>query len=228
MSEANSAFIVSAQHGPHDDLPAVVRRHLDHPFRKPFADYNRAAFAAALQAWRDYEAHVGQALPLVLDAGCGVGWSTIHLARIYADCFVIGVDQSRDRLERGKDALGSLPENALLIRADLVDFWRLLAEAGIRLQHHYLLYPNPWPKIGHLGRRWPGHPVFPALLQLGGTLECRSNWRIYVEEMAIALELAGAGAVAVEAWRPEICQTPFEKKYLASGHALWRCRVDLR
>ncbi|MFY9723790.1 MAG: SAM-dependent methyltransferase, partial [Azonexus sp.] len=151
----NSRFIASAQEGPHRDLDELVRRHLAHPFRKPVLDYNRGAFAAALavrDAW-------DPGAPLILDAGCGVGWSTRRLAETFADHFVFGVDQSVDRIIRGKPL--PLPANALLVRAELVDFWRLLAESGIHLARHYNLYPNPWPKIGHLARRWHGHAVFP-------------------------------------------------------------------
>jgi tRNA (guanine-N7-)-methyltransferase len=39
---------------------------------------------------------------LILDAGCGVGHSTIQLARAFPDHWVIGVDQSEDRLSRKK------------------------------------------------------------------------------------------------------------------------------
>lgn len=219
--EANSRFITSAQDGPHRDLEALVRRHLDHPFQKPILDYNRAALDAAMaarDAWRP-EA------PLILDAGCGVGWSTLNIARDYPEYFVIGVDQSSDRLGRGRPE--KLPENAILVRADLVDFWRLLAERGIKLSRHYNLYPNPWPKIGHLARRWHGHAVFPVWRELGGVVEVRSNWRIYIEEMALALGWLSGQAVAVEDYATETPMTPFEKKYLASGHGLWRCRVDL-
>ena len=218
----NSRFISSAQSGPHDDLAALVHRHLDHPFRKPILDYNRQAFSAALaarDAWNP-------GAPLVLDAGCGVGWSTLRLAERYPDHFVIGVDQSSDRISRGKPL--SLPANALFLRADLVDFWRLLGEAGVRLARHYVLYPNPWPKIGHLARRWHGHAVFPDLLALGGVFECRSNWRIYIEELAIAIGLATGKVTSCQPWLPEgEPLTPFEKKYLASGHALFRLVVDL-
>ena len=49
------------------------------------------------------------------------------------------------------------------------------------------LYPNPWPKKKHLGRRWHGAPVFPALVKLGGELEMRSNWQTYLDEFALAL-----------------------------------------
>ena len=214
----NSRFISSAQAGPHRDLEALVRRHIAHPFRKPILDYNRAAFAAALaarDAWRP-------GAPLILDAGCGVGW---RIAETYPEHFVFGVDQSVDRISRGRPL--PMPENALLIRADLVDFWRLLAENGIRLARHYNLYPNPWPKIGHLARRWQGHAVFPVWRELGGELECRSNWRIYIEEMAQALTLLSGQPVIAEPYATDDPMTPFEKKYLASGHELWRCRASL-
>ena len=217
----NSRFIASAQLGPHKDLDALVRRHLAHPFRKPILDHNRAAFAAALAVRAQWRPDA----PLILDAGCGVGWSTQRIAETYPEHFVFGVDQSVDRISRGRPL--PLPQNALLIRADLVYFWRLLAESGIRLARHYNLYPNPWPKIGHLARRWQGHAVFPVWRELGGELECRSNWHIYIEEMAQALTLLSGQPVIAEAWQTADPMTPFEKKYLASGHDLWRCRVSL-
>lgn len=218
--EAPSRVIASAQDGPHRDLEALVGRHLAHPFRKPLLDYNRAAFVAAMaarDAWNP-------GAPLILDAGCGVGWSTLRLAAAHPGHFVIGVDQSLDRLQRGKPQ--PLPANAVLVRADLVDFWRLLAEAHIRLARQYVLYPNPWPKIGHLARRWHGHAVFPAWRELGGVVEVRSNWRTYIDEMALALGLLGARSVEAGRFTTDDPMTPFEKKYLASGHALWRCTAD--
>lgn len=217
----NSRLIASAQDGTHRDLEALVRRHMAHPFRKPILDYNRAAFTAAVAARDAWQPEA----PLILDAGCGVGWSTQRLAERYPDHFVIGVDQSVERISRGRPL--PMPKNALLIRADLVDFWRLLAESGIQLARHYNLYPNPWPKIGHLARRWHGHAVFPVWRDLGGEIECRSNWRIYIEEMAQALTLLTGQAVAAEPYETDDPMTPFEKKYLASGHELWRCRVCL-
>lgn len=221
LPEGNSRFVASSQEGPHRDLEKLLRRHAEHPFRKPILDYNRRAFTEAMAAWQ-----AAGKPPLILDAGCGVGWSTLHLAEQFSDHFVLGVDQSLDRLSRGKPL--PLPANAAFVRADLVDFWRLLREAGVRLAHHFLLYPNPWPKVRHLARRWQGHAVLPDLLALGGILECRSNWGIYVEELAFAIAfLTGRQAVVAPWVPPGEPLTPFERKYLASGHRLFRLVVDL-
>lgn len=221
MSYANSRIPDSAQAGIHEQLERRVRRHLAEPFRKPFADYNRRALDGALAGW-DRQA------PLILDAGCGVGHSTIQLARTYPDHWVIGVDQSEDRLSRRKpypDAL--LPRNLVFVRADLVDFWRLLHAAELRLARHYILYPNPWPKIGHLGRRWHAHPVFPFIPALGGILESRTNWQVYAEELALALRIALGRAVACEPYAATVPLTPFERKYRDSGQRLFRVVCEL-
>ncbi len=221
MTYANSRIPVSAQQGVHDKLAGAVRKHLAAPFRKPFAAYNRDAFETSLAGWDGIA-------PLILDAGCGVGHSTIQLARAFPDHWVIGVDQSQERLERRKpypEAL--LPRNMVLVRADLVDYWRLLDEAGLRLARHYILYPNPWPKIGHLARRWHAHPVFPFIAALGGALECRSNWQVYVEEFAHALGIVLGTEVAWETFVAETPLTPFERKYRDSGQPLYRVALEL-
>ena len=218
----NSSHIESAQHEVHDRLAALVARHAAHPFRKPYAAYNLAAFEQSMAVWR-----ARGEMPLILDACCGVGLSTMHLAAQFPHHFVIGVDQSADRSERHTQWDGALPDNFLRVRADLVDYWRLLHETGIRPQRHYLLYPNPWPKVGQLHRRWHGHAVFPTMLALGGYFECRSNWRIYIDECAAAIAQLSGKALAGEAFETDSPITPFERKYTESGHALWRCRVAL-
>lgn len=221
MSYANSRIPASAQAGVHEQLARRVERHLAEPFRKPYLDYNRAAFEASLAGW-DWRA------PLILDAGCGVGHSTIQLARAFPDHWVIGVDQSEDRLNRRKpypDAL--LPKNMVFVRADLVDYWRLACDAGLHLARHYILYPNPWPKIGHLGRRWHAHPVFPFIPKLGGVLECRSNWRVYIEEFASALGWVTGQDVGWEVFEAPTPLTPFERKYRDSGQLLYRVCCEL-
>ena len=221
MSYANSSIPHSAQAGVHERLHAVVRKHLEQPFRKPITDYNRQAFENSLAGWD------GSA-PLILDAGCGVGHSSIQIARAHPEHWVIGVDQSQDRLERKKPYPEALmPRNLVFVRADLVDYWRLLEEAGLRLARHYILYPNPWPKIGHLTRRWHAHPVFPYIPRLGGVLECRSNWDVYLGEMSTALSIVLGREVAWGAFVAEAPISPFERKYRDSGQPLYRLELDL-
>jgi tRNA (guanine-N7-)-methyltransferase len=215
---ANSRSIESAQSAPHEKLAGLVLKHRDTPFRKPISPASRAAFDNVMKQW-------DRRAPILLDAGCGVGWSTLKLAQQHPDHFVLGVDQSEDRLSRGKPE--AMPPNAFFARADLVDFWRLLAQAGIALDRHYLLYPNPWPKIGHLSRRWHGSPAFPVLIALGGRLECRSNWSIYVEELAQAIGLLTGDAPQVETFEADEPLTPFERKYRDSGQTLHRLVTQL-
>jgi tRNA G46 methylase TrmB len=219
---ANSTAVSSSQDHVHEGLAALVAKHASTEFRKPITAYNRAAFEHSMEVW---QARGGR--PLILDAGCGVGLSTLHLAAQFPDHFVIGVDQSSDRLARNTQWQGSTPSNCVTVRADLVDYWRLLHADAIQPARHYLLYPNPWPKIGQLQRRWHGHAVFPTVVALGGYLECRSNWRIYVEECAAALKQLSALEVTAQAYEALAPITPFERKYRDSGHALWRCSVQL-
>ena len=205
--------VVSNQRGLHPRLERVVRKHLATEFRRSSAAYSVAAFNTLIERWD------GSA-PLMLDSACGTGESTAVLALRHPDAFVVGVDQSDERITRGMRKLGdTLPANALLLRADATDLWALMAQQGIRVARHYLLYPNPWPKSEHLQRRWHGHPRLRELLALGGGIELRTNWRLYAEEFAHALGLAGWQARLVDVHADDPL-TPFERKYRDSGHAL--------
>ena len=104
----------------------------------------------------------------------------------------------------------------------------LLEIDRLSVDYHYLLYPNPWPKPGHLKRRVHGDPAFSSLLQLGGTVELRSNWQVYVEEFGSALHLAGHFSRVDSVANGEVPVSLFEAKYAASGHRLWRLRCALR
>ncbi len=195
-----------------------MRKHFAHPFKRPIADHTRAAFEAVETHLRKHKR------PLIFDSCCGVGDSSRLLAVEYPDHWVVGVDKSEHRL--AKERAGKEPENLILVRADLNDFYRLAAAASWHVVRHYILYPNPWPKAVHLGRRWHGSPVFPDMLRLGGRLELRSNWKLYLEEFQIALGVAGhTGTLA--AFKPKAYLTPFERKYAESGQPLWRLVAQL-
>lgn len=217
MTESRS--VNSNQQGPHLQLEKVVRRHLNSRFRRPFADFSQRTFDAIDSV---VSRHSG---PLIIDSYCGVGESTLHLARENPEALVIGIDKSLHRLDKhDREYRANNVDNYRLVRADVDDLWRLALQAGWQPVQHYLLYPNPWPKSAHLKRRCHGSPLFPTLLALGGVLELRSNWATYVEEFALAVKLAGYPA-QTERYSPSQPITPFERKYHASGQALWRCTV---
>ena len=220
---ANSRSVTSSQNAAHPRLAEIVERHLHNPYRRVPSAMGRAAFARIASRLAQNDGRI------VLDAGCGTGLSAFALARRHPGEFVVGVDKSAARLavggrvDRGPGD-DIVPPNAALLRCDLVDFWQLAAAAGVRCSTQYLLYPNPWPKPEHVMRRWHAHPVLPSLLALGGTIELRTNWRIYADEFEQALALAGRRPRTEQLVRDEPL-TPFEHKYLASGHALWICRA---
>ena len=215
-----SRSIDTNQTGVHEDLSKLVNKHFAAEFLKPIAAHSEAAFAEAdarVQAWKG---------PIVLDSCCGVGESTLALARRHENALVIGVDKSAHRLSKNK-AYGEAQERCMLLRADLNDFWRQAITARWDISHHYILYPNPWPKAKHIQRRWHGGPLFPSIVALGGQLELRSNWLIYLEEFSAALALAGRSS-KIQALVGDIEPiTPFERKYKATEQVLWQLQSNL-
>jgi tRNA (guanine-N7-)-methyltransferase len=218
---ANSRLVESSQKSAHPRLADVVRRHTATPYKRMPSDAGRRAFAGICERLAG--------APFILDAGCGTGLSTLELASRFPHSLVLGVDKSAARLSVGQRmmAIGNAPANALMLQCELVDFWQLAATAGLHCERQYLLYPNPWPKPEHLKRRWHAHPVLPSILGLGGNIEVRTNWQVYAEEFALAMKLIGIEAECAEYAVAESL-TPFEKKYLASGHTLWRVNASLK
>mgnify|MGYP001579463154 FL=1 len=209
---ANSRPVSSNQRHLHPRLAATVTRHLGAPYRRPVADHSRAAYSTL----RENLALKNR--PLVVDSFCGTGHSTELLSRRFPDHLVVGIDKSAQRL--GKHPSGN-GENYCLLHADCEDIWQLMVSDGLVAAHHFILYPNPWPKAKHLQRRVHGHGSLPLLPQLGGAITLRSNWQIYVEEFGLAMHLAGRrGVVSRIAGEPPM--TLFEQKYRDSGHTLWQ------
>ena len=98
--------------------------------------------------------------------------------------------------------------------------WRRPNGCWVRGQPTYTI-SNPWPKAAHLQRRVHGHASFPLLLRLGGSLELRSNWQLYVEEFSCAMHLAGQRGRVATVSDSDPAISLFEQKYRDSGHLLW-------
>ena len=218
----NSRSITTNQLGPHEKVPELVKRHLSNRSQKPFNQHTQDAFTE-MSDWLGERATDGT--PLIFDSCCGVGESTVKIALAHPHALVIGIDKSE--LRTNKHCYYSNGEdNYRIVRADVNDFWRLAQQQGWQLSKHYLLYPNPYPKSAHVQRRWHASAAFKPLIELGGLLHVRSNWDIYIQEFAIALAVAGFSAQAA-VYQSDEPQTPFERKYWASGQQSWCVEADI-
>lgn len=219
---ANSRPVYSSEQEPHAELELIVRKHLQSSYQQPLLAVSETIFANIQRIIEQ------DRKPLILDSGCGTGYSSQYLASQFADHWVIGIDKSIHRLRQWlQDDTVIQQGNLIMVHADVVDIWRLAVQQRWKLARHYLLYPNPWPKKKHVKRRWYAHPVLPDLLALGGRLECRSNWPHYISEFSRALSFSGCH-------QTETCDVAnddnislFEKKYRASGHDLKQLVCDL-
>lgn len=210
----NSKPVSSPQTKIHARLSDALTRHQSHTDQTPIAPYS-------LALWPQVQAFAAAHPTLILDLGCGTGESTQNLVLRHPDCGVLGIDRSRVRLSKAPQELS---RGFLHLRGDQYDLVRLMRANSIHAAKIYLLYPNPSPKPEHLKRRWHGHPIWPTLLSVTNHIELRTNWSIYAEEFAFALQASGWDAtldqVCVDAANPAL--SLFEAKYARSGHSLWR------
>lgn len=216
----NSKAILSPQNGLHPHLTRVIEKHIHTTYRKPFQQHNLEAFDTLIREVRKKDRP-----KLHLDSCCGTGLSTRKLATMCPDTLVIGIDRSLKRLNTDSDMLGPLPDNCLLLRANCEDIWRLSVREGLLFTRHTILYPNPYPKLEHLKRRWHGHPVFPELIKLAQETELRSNWRTYLDECKAAWKLLKQSSSEVSEIQIDEPLTLFERKYAGSGQTLYELRL---
>ncbi|TPV95800.1 MAG: methyltransferase domain-containing protein [Myxococcales bacterium FL481] len=209
-------------------LAAVERslhRHRAAAGRAPLVPERLAQLERVVDAWRQAGTRV------VLDLGCGTGWSTQALAERHLGDTVIGVDKSSARLARGANGSrssasspGPLPTHRF--RCDIEELLAFAHHRGLRAEKAYLLYPNPWAKTGQLTRRLYARPAVLDLVAVCKNVEVRTNWWVYAVEAEFALRQLSC---AVERHALDVSQSqvvsPFERKYAASGHRLWQIRA---
>lgn len=207
------------QLGLHQNLQKVVEKYLNTQTQKPLSAHSKAAFMAS-QEWLN-----GWQGELIFDSCCGVGESTSLIAQAHPNAKVIGIDKSAVRIDK-HHSYAIDTDNYLLVRADLNDFWRLAVLEKWILTKHFILYPNPYPKSAQLQNRWYASSAFPNILKLGGLLEVRSNWPLYIEEFAAALKIAKLYA-QIQPYTSDKAMTPFERKYWHSGQSSWQLIANL-
>jgi tRNA G46 methylase TrmB len=217
--QQQSRTISTNQTGIHPNLHKVVTRQLARASQKPLSAHTQQAFETAANWLGNWQGE------LILDSCCGVGESTVNIARAHPNARVIGIDKSALRTDKHQ-AYASTLQNYLVLRADLSDFLRLLVFADKKLTKHYLLYPNPYPKSAHLQRRWYASSALQDILKLGGILEVRSNWQLYIQDFSAALAIANVSN-QISIFESDKPITPFERKYWQSGQSSWQLLAKL-
>jgi tRNA (guanine-N7-)-methyltransferase len=87
--------------------------------------------------------------PFVFEVGCGNGHFLTAYAQTHPDEVCVGVDQSKDRIERSEKKRQRLGQgNVFFIRAEAADFLAALPSAA-RFSAIYMLFSDPWPKRRH-------------------------------------------------------------------------------
>ena len=222
MSAGNSRVVETNQIGINEQLDELVDKYLHTTNRKPIQPHTQEAFEQVctwLGAWQG---------DIIFDSCCGVGLSTLALAQRYPNAKVVGIDKSEQRVGKHShhsQVVDNQLNNHMLVRADVIDFWRLAVASKIQLSHHFLLYPNPYPKKTQVQKRWHGSSSFLDIMALGGVLEVRSNWLLYLEECQFVLNKLGHASTltALDAqgtgFQP---LTLFEKKYVNSGQTCYQ------
>ena len=218
--KAKSKIVTSNQEGVHEELKAILSRMNPEVYHRPISDFSRNCYVELLKWIDTFEKHQR----IILDMGCGVGESSFHLAKMFPDSLVIGIDKSEDRLARKSLFKAEIPRNLFLVRGELLDLWYLFATEKDfpreRLTGQYILYPNPWPKAKHVKRRWHGNAIAPYIFMLGSEIKLRTNWKIYAEEFLLAAKCFDYDGKLnqIEGLNPI---TPFERKYSLSDHDLY-------
>ena len=90
-----------------------------------------------------------QGHPFVFEVGCGNGHFLTAYAQAHPGQLCVGVDLSKDRIERSEKKRRRLKqENVFFIRAEAADFIAVLPDTAM-FSAIYMLFSDPWPKRRH-------------------------------------------------------------------------------
>ncbi len=211
--EKNSKEVESNQTGVHEDLMTVLNRFKENQYKKPYAIHT-------VEVYREtYKGDLLDYSPVILDLGCGTAKSTLHLADMFKESMVLGIDKSEVRLSKSDTQI----KNTKTLHCDLVDFIRLMKNEGRKSDLTCLFYPNPWPKKEHLKRRIHAHPFFKDLVDVSKEFVMRTNWKTLAEETKISYEYYSGKELYLSEVDVEVGNemTAFEKKYSHSDQCLY-------
>jgi len=187
----------------------------------------------ALDLVPDWRARLGaQAEALELEIGSGHGGYALAFARERPDRALVAIEQRRkfaDDVRAKAERRGHA--NLVVVHGDA----RVLAPRMFRagsLAAIHVHFPDPWWKRRHHRRRLVDDGMSTLLLGLlrpGGLLDLRTDVERYALDALERLEAEGfvneAGRGAFTDAPPDEIPSTREKRYLATGHRVWRLRL---
>lgn len=167
----------------------------------------------------------GRHAPVLLDVGFGTGGATLDWALRRLEWDVIAVDVHTTGVAR---LLAGLEEHHLTnVRVAETDVWDVLDRLPRGSVHGVrVLFPDPWPKRRHHGRRLVRAPFVSRVADVladGGWFHLATDWADYADEVVgvltaeprLSAERPAPDDPAVE--RPT---TPYEQRGLDAGRTI--------
>jgi tRNA (guanine-N7-)-methyltransferase len=141
--------------------------------------------------------------PFVFEVGCGNGHFLTAYAQAHPDQLCVGVDLSKDRIERSEKKRQRLGQgNVFFVRAEAADFLAVLP-ASARFSAIYLLFSDPWPKRRHHKNRLLQEKFLRAVAQHsegGVPFYFRTDHTDYFEAAAKEFTAESGWTIAPQPW----------------------------
>jgi tRNA (guanine-N7-)-methyltransferase len=151
----------------------------------------------SLTAQLDLEKIFGRAAALHVDLGCGDGFFICALAQRLPDKNFLGVERLSRRI-RSAEQKAALLSNVRLLQIESSYAVRYLLPAQ-SVEAFYLLFPDPWPKRRHHGRRIVTADFLNAVrtaLERDGLIYIATDHAPYFQQIKALAESAPGFAVA--------------------------------
>ena len=143
--------------------------------RQGLGALNRPGFVHEVRAWVDTLPDRAAALDAggtALDAGCGIGWSTIALAKAFPEARVVGLDLDPASIEEAREhaAAAGVADRASFLVGDAGDPTTLLAAAAALDAESGFDLVTVFEALHDMGRPVNALAGFRGLLRPGGAL----------------------------------------------------------
>ena len=143
--------------------------------RQGLGALNRPGFVHEMRAWVDTLPDRAAALDAggtALDAGCGIGWSTIALAKAFPEARVVGLDLDPASIEEAREhaAAAGVADRASFLVGDAGDPTTLLAAAAALDAESGFDLVTVFEALHDMGRPVNALAGFRGLLRPGGAL----------------------------------------------------------